>query len=66
MAAGWPRYVTRRQEELAFGLEREGRIGNYLASLRVGYEMLNLQQYEDGDEGDVGFSGLCLGVTFTR
>lgn len=58
--------VTRRQQELAFGLEREGRIGNYLASLRVGYEMLNLQQYEDGDEGDVGFSGLCLGVTFTR
>lgn len=58
--------TTRRQQEMALGIERCARIGNCLANLRVGYEMLNLQQYEDGSEGDLGFSGLCLGITLAR
>ena len=58
--------TTRRQQEMALGIGRCARIGNCLANLRVGYEMLNLQQYENSNEGDVGFSGLCLGITLAR
>ena len=58
--------TTRTQQELALGVERCASIGHCLATLRVGAEFLNLQEYEDDSEGDIGFSGLCLGITLCR
>lgn len=58
--------TTRRQQEMALGVVRCANIGSCLATLRVGSEWLNMQGYEGGSEGDIGFSGLCLGITIAH